>query len=37
MIFHTVGTQFAFDRLVVAIDEAAGRGFIYDKIYAQIG
>jgi len=37
MIFLTVGTQFAFDRLVSCVDEAAGRGLVYDKIYAQIG
>ena len=37
MIFLTVGTQFPFDRLVKAIDEAAEDGKITDEIYAQIG
>ncbi len=37
MIFLTVGTQFAFDRLVKAVDEAADSGSLYDRIYAQIG
>jgi UDP-N-acetylglucosamine transferase subunit ALG13 len=37
MIFLTVGTQFPFDRLVKAVDEAVERGFIKDEIYAQIG
>jgi len=37
MIFLTVGTQFPFDRLVRAVDEAVERGFIKDQVYAQIG
>ncbi len=37
MIFVCVGTQFPFDRLIKTIDEAAGNGFVYDKIYAQLG
>lgn len=36
MIFLTVGTQFPFDRLVRAVDEALGNGFTED-IFAQIG
>lgn len=37
MIFLTVGTQFPFDRLVKAVDDAFGEGLIYDDIFAQIG
>ncbi len=37
MIFLTVGTQFPFDRLVKAIDEAAGKGLVHDEVFAQIG
>ena len=37
MIFLTVGTQFAFDRLVCAVDDAAGEGVVDDEIFAQIG
>lgn len=37
MIFLTVGTQFPFDRLVKAVDEAVERELIKDKICAQIG
>ena len=37
MIFLTVGTQFGFDRLVKAVDEAIERRFIQEKVYAQIG
>jgi beta-1,4-N-acetylglucosaminyltransferase len=37
MLFLCVGTQFPFDRLVRTIDEAAGKGFLYDKVYAQLG
>ena len=37
MIFLTVGTQFPFDRLVRAVDEAVERGLIEDQIVAQIG
>ena len=37
MIFMTVGTQFPFDRLVRAVDEAVGMELITDHIFAQIG
>jgi beta-1,4-N-acetylglucosaminyltransferase len=37
MIFLTVGTQFPFDRLVKAVDEAVEAVGIFDRIYAQIG
>jgi UDP-N-acetylglucosamine transferase subunit ALG13 len=37
MIFLTVGTQFAFDRLVIAIDKAIAAGFITEQIFAQTG
>ena len=37
MIFLTVGTQFPFDRLVKAVDKAAGINGFDDKIVAQIG
>ncbi|MGA2069877.1 MAG: PssE/Cps14G family polysaccharide biosynthesis glycosyltransferase [Sedimentisphaerales bacterium] len=37
MIFLTVGTLFPFDRLVRAIDAAAGDDLITDEIFAQIG
>jgi beta-1,4-N-acetylglucosaminyltransferase len=37
MIFLTVGTQFAFDRLVQSFDEIVGHGQINDEVYAQIG
>ena len=37
MIFLTVGTQFPFNRLVKAIDDAAGNNQFNDKIVAQIG
>lgn len=37
MIFLTVGTQFAFDRLVKGVDEAVESGSITEEIYAQIG
>lgn len=37
MIFLTVGTQFSFDRLVKAVDQAVEAGGIKEKIYAQIG
>ncbi len=37
MIFLTVGTQFPFDRLVRAVDEAAEQGIIDDQIIAQVG
>ncbi len=37
MIFLTVGTQFPFDRLVEAVDKAAGTNGFDEKIVAQIG
>ena len=37
MIFLTVGTQFSFDRLVRAVDEAAGRNGFGEQIVAQVG
>jgi beta-1,4-N-acetylglucosaminyltransferase len=37
MIFLTVGTQFPFDRLVKAVDEAAGMNGFDEQIVAQIG
>jgi len=37
MIFLTVGTQFPFDRLVKAVDLAAGVSGFDEKIVAQIG
>jgi len=37
MIFLTVGTQFPFDRLVRAVDQAVGRGGCGEEILAQIG
>lgn len=37
MIFLTVGTQFPFDRLVKAVDQAAGTNGFDEKIVAQIG
>ncbi len=37
MIFLTVGTQFPFDRLVRAVDEAVGRDLIDEDIFAQVG
>lgn len=37
MIFLTVGTQFPFDRLVQAIDEAAGKQLLEDEVFGQIG
>jgi len=37
MIFLTVGTQFPFDRLVRAVDEAFDNGVIGEKVFAQIG
>ncbi len=36
MIFLTVGTQFPFDRLVRAVDEALAHGFT-EEVFAQIG
>ena len=37
MIFLTVGTQFPFDRLVKAVDRAAGINGFDEQIVAQIG
>lgn len=37
MIFLAVGTQFGFDRLVRAVDEAIEKGNIADSVFAQIG
>ena len=37
MIFLTVGTQFPFDRLVKAVDKAAGTNGFDEQIFAQIG
>lgn len=37
MIFLTVGTQFPFDRLVKAVDEAAGSNGFDEQVFAQIG
>jgi UDP-N-acetylglucosamine transferase subunit ALG13 len=37
MIFLTVGTQFPFDRLVKAVDKAAGTNEFDEHIVAQIG
>jgi len=37
MIFLTVGTQFSFDRLVKAVDQALAQGASEEKVFAQIG
>ena len=37
MIFLTVGTQFPFDRLVKAVDEAIDQGLLEEEVWAQIG
>jgi UDP-N-acetylglucosamine transferase subunit ALG13 len=37
MILLTVGTQFPFDRLVKAVDEAVGQIGLDEKILAQVG
>lgn len=37
MIFLAVGTQFGFDRLVKAVDEAVAQGYIQEPVFAQIG
>lgn len=37
MIFLAVGTQFGFDRLVKAVDEAIEQGVVQDTVFAQIG
>lgn len=36
MIFLTVGTQFPFDRLVKAVDEAMDRGAVDEEVFAQV-
>lgn len=37
MLFLTVGTQFPFDRLVKAVDDAFSDGLIKEEVFAQIG
>lgn len=37
MIFLSVGTQFSFDRLVKAVDEAISKKAVKDEVFAQIG
>lgn len=37
MIFLTVGTQFPFDRLVRAVDEAIGENGLDEQVFAQVG
>jgi len=37
MIFLTVGTQFAFDRLVKAVDDGCAAGLIDEEVVAQTG
>lgn len=37
MIFLTVGTEFPFDRLVKAVDEALDSNLINEKVFGQIG
>ena len=37
MIFLTVGTQFPFERLVKAVDDAAGKNLFGEEVFAQIG
>ena len=37
MLFLTVGTQFPFDRLVKAVDDAFNDGLIDEEVFAQIG
>ena len=37
MIFLTVGTQFPFDRLVRAVDDALEGGLIDEDVFGQIG
>ena len=36
MIFLTVGTQFPFDRLVRAVDEAMDQGGLDEEVFAQV-
>lgn len=37
MIFLAVGTQFGFDRLVKAVDDAIEKRVVQDEVFAQIG
>ena len=37
MIFLTVGTQFSFDRLVKAVDQAVETGIVTEQVFAQVG
>jgi UDP-N-acetylglucosamine transferase subunit ALG13 len=37
MIFLTVGTLYPFDRLIDVVDQAVEKGYVGDKIFAQIG
>ena len=37
MIFYTVGTLFAFDRMTRTLDEAIGAGAIDQSVFGQIG
>jgi len=37
MIFVTVGTQFPFDRLIRAMDDAVAGGCVRDEVFAQVG
>lgn len=37
MIFLTVGTQFPFDRLVKAVDDAIETGVVEEEVFAQVG
>jgi UDP-N-acetylglucosamine transferase subunit ALG13 len=37
MIFLAVGTQFPFDRLVMALDECLDTGLIDEEIFGQVG
>lgn len=37
MIFLTVGTQFPFDRLVRAVDDAIETGVFEEEVFAQVG
>jgi beta-1,4-N-acetylglucosaminyltransferase len=37
MIFLTIGTQYPFERLVKAVDEACAQGIFEEEIFGQIG
>jgi beta-1,4-N-acetylglucosaminyltransferase len=37
MIFLTIGTQYPFERLVRAVDEACGQGVFGEELFGQIG